>query len=153
MKDKKVRRVTPAGMTEQRWAEIKAESKARLASGRKKPEKPPKKTYTKEQRNQWVREWREKNKDKAAQQNRDANRRRKGGDTGSTTHPMPMFCEACGGPPSKFRGGSVRLAWDHDHETGKFRGWLCSPCNGVLGFLDKQPDRLAALMSYLRERG
>ena len=33
-------------------------------------------------------------------------------------------CQICGTVP-KSRG----LAWDHDHKTGKTRGWLCHRCN------------------------
>ena len=66
---------------------------------------------------------------------------------------MPKRCEACGGPASAFRGGSKRLAWDHDHKTGRFRGWLCNGCNGALGLLKDSPARITALLSYLREYG
>ena len=33
-------------------------------------------------------------------------------------------CQICGTVP-KTRG----LQWDHDHKTGKTRGWLCHRCN------------------------
>ena len=36
-------------------------------------------------------------------------------------------CELCGTVP-KTRG----LQWDHDHKTGKHRGWLCWKCNRAL---------------------
>lgn len=36
-------------------------------------------------------------------------------------------CEICGTAP-KTRG----LQWDHDHKTGKHRGWLCWRCNRAL---------------------
>src|SRR5437588_4250119 len=34
-------------------------------------------------------------------------------------------CAICGGPPKK-DGRYSRLAFDHDHQTGEFRGLLCS---------------------------
>ena len=122
---------------------VKAESKARQQA-----RKPPKSSKTNAQRKA---EWVAKNKPKAAEQLRRSSRKRLGGDPDSTTRPMPMFCEACGAPPSTWRSGSQRLAWDHDHATGKFRGWLCTQCNSALGLLQDSPDRIAALLSYLRE--
>lgn len=34
----------------------------------------------------------------------------------------PTTCVCCGKTPT-------RLALDHNHNTGKIRGWLCNPCN------------------------
>src|ERR1700687_186996 len=31
-----------------------------------------------------------------------------------------------------------KLVLDHNHVTGKFRGWVCSACNRFLGFLEKR---------------
>jgi hypothetical protein len=42
-----------------------------------------------------------------------------------------------------------RLFMDHDHRTGKFRGWLCRRCNTALGLVFDDPCRLAGLSSYL----
>ena len=38
----------------------------------------------------------------------------------------PEQCEIC--------GAMGRICFDHDHATGKFRGWLCVRCNGALGW-------------------
>ena len=38
-------------------------------------------------------------------------------------------CEVC----CKVR----QLRFDHSHETGFFRGWLCGPCNIALGWFEK----------------
>lgn len=56
------------------------------------------------------------------------------------TRPEPSFCECCGKPPGEkiFK----RLHLDHCHETGKFRGWLCSRCNRCIGALG---DNLAGI--------
>jgi len=59
-----------------------------------------------------------------------------------TTH-----CQIC----DKECGTSIHL--DHDHETGAFRGWLCSNCNwGIAHFCD-QPRLLRRAALYLRRCG
>ena len=53
-------------------------------------------------------------------------------------------CEICGTLSS--------LVYDHDHLTGKFRGWLCSVCNRALGFVEKK-DFLQKALDYLKRKG
>ena len=60
----------------------------------------------------------------------------------------PEVCEACDGPPSK----GQRMHMDHNHKTGKFRGWLCGNCNRALGFLRDDRGRLQLLIDYLEVR-
>jgi hypothetical protein len=55
----------------------------------------------------------------------------------------PAACEIC--------GGSGRICFDHDHTTGKFRGWLCSHCNSILGLVDESAERLLKLALYLEQ--
>jgi recombination endonuclease VII len=62
------------------------------------------------------------------------------------TRPCPENCEICG-----------RAAWletrafalDHDHSTGAFRGWLCSPCNTALGLFGDNRQVLEKAIAYL----
>lgn len=61
------------------------------------------------------------------------------------TRPCPEKCETCGRPSVNNRA----LSLDHDHATGKFRGWLCQKCNAVLGFVDDSEDILINLRDYL----
>jgi len=61
------------------------------------------------------------------------------------TRPCSDFCECCGGPPN----GSGKLHEDHDHITGKFRGWLCGKCNAGIGFLSDCADGVAKALTYL----
>jgi hypothetical protein len=57
----------------------------------------------------------------------------------------PTVCESCGGPTRK----GHQMSWDHDHKTGKFRGWLCHSCNAALGLLKDDPERIAKLLNYI----
>ena len=62
----------------------------------------------------------------------------------SEIRPKPECCEACGQKHTK-------IVLDHCHETGAFRGWLCDPCNVVLGLVKDDPARLEALAEHLRQ--
>jgi hypothetical protein len=42
---------------------------------------------------------------------------------------------------------------DHNHDTGKVRGILCSPCNAALGLMGDNPLILQAAIGYLHDRG
>ncbi len=53
-------------------------------------------------------------------------------------------CFVCSEPE-----GATRLEMDHCHTTGKFRGWLCKPCNITLGMINDSPERLRKLIDYL----
>jgi hypothetical protein len=39
---------------------------------------------------------------------------------------------------------------DHDHQTGMFRGWVCTECNKALGLLGDTIAGLEMALSYLR---
>jgi hypothetical protein len=60
------------------------------------------------------------------------------------TRAEPAFCEVCCGVNAR-----TGLHLDHDHLTGKFRGWLCVSCNRALGLAKDDPDLLRALAEYL----
>lgn len=42
-----------------------------------------------------------------------------------------------------------RPVYDHDHETGAFRGYLCTNCNVGLGMFKDDPETLRAAAAYL----
>lgn len=45
-----------------------------------------------------------------------------------------------------------RINTDHDHETGFYRGILCTRCNFTLGLVKDDIDTLYKLIQYLTER-
>jgi len=55
-------------------------------------------------------------------------------------------CEICGCGPTK-NGWHL----DHDHATGKFRGFLCSNCNTGLGMFMDDEENLLCAIEYLRK--
>jgi hypothetical protein len=40
---------------------------------------------------------------------------------------------------------------DHDHDTGKVRGILCSQCNRALGLFKDSPELLRGALRYMDE--
>lgn len=69
----------------------------------------------------------------------------------SPTRPMPLVCEICGRPGQKGRAGDRVLHLDHNHVTGKFRGWLCFGCNTGLGKLGDNIEGLRQALAYLEK--
>jgi hypothetical protein len=57
----------------------------------------------------------------------------------------PKQCEIC--------GAIGRICFDHDHNTGEFRGWICRRCNLVLGSIKDNSELLLAMINYLRNYG
>ena len=55
----------------------------------------------------------------------------------------PELCELC--------GKIGRICFDHDHKTGKFRGWICSKCNTVLGLIEDDKNILIKMINYLEQ--
>jgi Recombination endonuclease VII len=67
--------------------------------------------------------------------------RRKGVDINTVPTWKAKGCAICQSPDS--------ICMDHDHKTGKFRGWLCRSCNTVLGYVKDSPGLLRLLALYL----
>ncbi len=62
--------------------------------------------------------------------------------------PRSITCECCGELPTK-----IGVVWDHCHDTGKFRGWLCNRCNRVLGMCKDSEKVFKKMIEYLRIHG
>ena len=56
--------------------------------------------------------------------------------------PKPNECEICG-------NAKQSIMFDHCHQRGVFRGWICLSCNSILGHSNDDPDRLRKLIAYL----
>ena len=44
------------------------------------------------------------------------------------------------------------LCFDHNHETGEFRGWICTRCNTAIGLVDEKKETLLSIIKYLEEK-
>ena len=53
----------------------------------------------------------------------------------------PGVCEIC-----KYPG---IICFDHNHKTGKFRGWICKRCNLIIGMAQDDRELLLKLIEYL----
>lgn len=58
--------------------------------------------------------------------------------------PRPDVCEICG----EFH---LRIVFDHCHNHGHFRGWICDRCNKVLGIVKDSGVLLGKLARYLED--
>ena len=114
------------------------------------------------------RKWREKNKDKMAENYRKwheardrfevslataaGNARRDGYAPCSATQEeiraaFTGKCAICGCPEVECKS---KLRMDHSHSTGEFRGWLCHRCNATLGFINDSEGILHNMLHYLK---
>lgn len=59
----------------------------------------------------------------------------------------PKKCECC-----KQVVEGRRLHWDHNHQTGQFRGWLCGRCNPGIGLLGDNLRGVLRAVKYLESR-
>lgn len=55
--------------------------------------------------------------------------------------PRPDRCEICNAKDT--------ICFDHCHQLGHFRGWICKRCNTVLGKVQDDKELLQKLIDYL----
>lgn len=56
--------------------------------------------------------------------------------------PKRDICEICDKPTKVF--------WDHDHQTGSHRGWLCTKCNQALGLFEDNLFTMRRAVTYMK---
>lgn len=75
--------------------------------------------------------------------------RRKAVRKASGVHPDDLTGETKTGPCYNGACDYVGpLHFDHSHDNGRFRGWLCPGCNRALGIMKDSPARLRGLAEY-----
>lgn len=62
--------------------------------------------------------------------------------------PRPKMCDICGKENNNKK--TKRVAFDHDHKRGHFRGWICDTCNYIIGLAKDDANYLCKISSYLR---
>lgn len=63
-------------------------------------------------------------------------------------------CAICGKKIDDRRDGKTRrLCVDHDHDTGRIRGILCTRCNTGIGMFGNDPDLFRRAINYLSQEG
>jgi len=98
-------------------------------------------------------EWRQKNLERVAFNNWTKNIKRYFGITPEDYeliyNNQEGCCAICKKHSSTFR---IRLAVDHDHDTGEVRGLLCDRCNRGIGMLKDSPEICRQAAQYIEER-
>lgn len=59
------------------------------------------------------------------------------------------LCAICGNPPE---GKKTKLCVDHNHDSGKVRGLLCSKCNLAIGLFEDDITTLRLALNYLKKK-
>lgn len=92
----------------------------------------------------YVAERRRKNPEIQKRRSREFAQRRRIKQELAAGRPKPELCEIC----EEFH---QRIVWDHCHNHGHFRGWICDRCNKVLGLVYESSALLGKLRRYLED--
>jgi hypothetical protein len=164
-KDQKSRGAYARAYYNRNREKILADQKARLLSS---PEQQAKKraqrAASRAKRLAYMREWNAKHKDEMRDYRREWRRQnphrvrahkeaRRLRDLATQDalagRPRPTICDIHGGPAESGPGYHNGIVFDHCHQRGHFRGWLCDRCNKVLGAVGDDPDLLRKMITYL----
>lgn len=98
-----------------------------------------------------AREWTRKNRFKAALSRCNTASRSRGYSecTATSDEIQAAFNGKCSICNRQEKDGRRKLCLDHDHKTGKFRGWLCENCNRALGQFEDNPNILRKAADYV----
>jgi hypothetical protein len=108
------------------------------AKGRKRLQSP---TY-RAQANLRSKEWRVENPAKTRTNNKAAKLRAVAEQEILAGRTRPLVCDICG------KSGRI-IHYDHDHQRGHFRGWICSQDNMALGLVGDDVAVLRKMIAYL----
>ena len=123
-------------------AEYKRNKESYLERQRRYRENPKnREEYLKKQRER-SRNWYYENKEKRVAYNKEWWKKRTASLEEEVGRKKPENCEVC--------NRKARICFDHDHKTGKFRGWICYKCNSALGLLGDDLKILESLTLYLK---
>jgi hypothetical protein len=92
-----------------------------------------------------VKAWQEANPERYAATQEAIQQRKMDAQEQKAGRVRPDVCEVCAEPSTR------RLAFDHCHDKGHFRGWICHRCNLALGLVKDSPAILRKLADYLVE--
>ena len=117
-----------------------------LKEGRRGKRRDEGKAYYKKNRDKvllWAHSWKLKSRYGITPEEHAAMMERQGG-----------VCAICGTSERSERNGNrLRFCLDHDHKTGKPRGFLCNSCNAGIGQLRDDPTLLRSALAYLEKHG
>lgn len=114
-----------------------------LANARRYYRAHPRTPEQKAKNNESVRRWRLRHPDKA----RDKDIRKRGYGIGLAEYKAMYAAQE--GRCALCEVQLPTLHIDHDHQTGRIRGLLCSPCNRALGKLGDTADGLRRALAYI----
>ena len=129
---------------------------------------------TKEEKAAYQRQWSSKNRDKAnairkrwikanpekhqayrikqaREAANEARRRKFGSDGWDVFSNQKGLCAVCDSQIVAHSKGVNGAQLDHDHNTGKIRGWLCRHCNLAIGLFKDNPDTMDRAARYVRK--
>lgn len=92
---------------------------------------------------EYDRQWRPKNKEKVKGYRLKQRAKREAEYTAIAGRPKPEVCDICAQKVGN-------IVFDHCHNKGHFRGFLCDRCNTVLGLAEDNASLLVAMSAYLR---
>lgn len=70
-------------------------------------------------------------------------------DVARAEHAQGRKCGVCQHPLKNDRKG---YHMDHSHDTVRFRGILCGPCNMLVGYLEKYAHLVSAAQKWIEEK-